>query len=108
MYSTTVCPTTCIMFMPCRKIYSTCGPDIEVLEALNYIGFYRWYLPSTVGLHTSEHVGTKGCSDELNVRITEHHRKMYYVVLTSGHRQYIFGVCTCYYWILGVQLTEVF
>ena len=40
MYSTTIGPTTCIMYMPCRKIYSTCGPDIEVLEVLNYIGFY--------------------------------------------------------------------
>ena len=37
MYSTTIGLTTCIMYMPCRKIYSTCGPDIEVP---NYIGFY--------------------------------------------------------------------
>ena len=28
-----------IMYMPCRKIYSTCVPYIEVLEVLNYIGF---------------------------------------------------------------------
>ena len=40
MCSTTIGPTTCIMCMPCRKIYSTCGPDIEVLEVLNYVGFY--------------------------------------------------------------------
>ena len=40
MCSATICPTTCIMYMPCRKIYSTCGPDIEELEVLNYIGFY--------------------------------------------------------------------
>ena len=40
MCSTTIGLTTCIMYMPCRKIYSTCSPDIEVLEVLNYIGFY--------------------------------------------------------------------
>ena len=40
MCSTTICPTTCIMYMLCRKIYSTCDPDIEVLEVLNYIEFY--------------------------------------------------------------------
>ena len=27
-------------YMPCRKIYSTCCPDNEVLEVLDYIGFY--------------------------------------------------------------------
>ena len=40
MCSTTIGPTTCIMFMPIRKIYSTFGPDVEELEVMNYIGFY--------------------------------------------------------------------
>ena len=40
MCSTTIGPTTCIMYMQCRKIYSICDLDIEVLEVLNYIGFY--------------------------------------------------------------------
>ena len=42
MCSNTIGPTTCIMYMPCRKVYSTFGPDIEVLKVLNYIGFYMF------------------------------------------------------------------
>ena len=40
IYSSTIGLTTCIMYMTCRKIYSSCGPDVEVLEVLNNIGFY--------------------------------------------------------------------
>ena len=41
MYSTTTTgPTTFIMYKRYRKLCGTCGPDIEVLEVLNYIVFY--------------------------------------------------------------------
>jgi len=53
----------------------------------------------TVGSYSSEHVGTKECSDK---QITDHRRKLYYRFLMSGHGQEIILFCMCYYWIFGV------
>jgi len=56
----------------------------------------------------SEHVGTKGCLDKWNVGITGHCTNFYYRILMRGCGQEIIQICMCYYWIFGVQMTDLF
>jgi len=73
----------------------TNGRASEASETLS--GVYQFEICDSRESVIPTHMGTAGCLDQCNVRITEHHRKIYYRLIMRGCGQKINQVCVYYY-----------